>query len=256
MTTRAVGVLTHPDPDLSAPYFVEILSGLRRALGDLRINPDLRAPLAGLIRVAPEGEMPLPASWRRLPTVVINGRSRTIPWLDVDNVSAARQAVGFLIRRGHRRIGLINGKLDTANGRDRRRGFRQALRAAGIAPDPALEMEGRFDRARGRRAMKRLLNLRRPPTAVFAANDAMALGGLEELRGRGRRGVAVVGFDDVPEARKAGLTTVRPPLRGLAVEAGRALRRWIQTGKRPGWRARTRSAKTVVRASTRKRPVK
>ena len=69
-----------------------------------------------------------------------------------------------------------------------------------------------------------VIELERPPTAVFAANDAMALGPSKNTMSRRCRGVAVAGFDDVPEARKAGLTTVRPPLRRLAVQAGRALR--------------------------------
>lgn len=255
MIPRTVGVLTHPDPDLSAPYFVEILAGLRRSLGAIRVNPPRGTPLTGLVRVAPEGKASLPAGWRRLPTVVVSGRSATAPSWDVENVVSARRLVGLLIRRGHRRIALINGKLDTANGRDRRRGFRQALRKAGIRPIPALEVEGRFDRERGRKAMKWLLNLKRPPTAVFAANDAMALGALEELRYRRCRGVAVAGFDDVPEARRAGLTTVRPPLRRLAVQAGRALRRWVQRDERPAARAIVVPARIVIRTSSMKRVV-
>ncbi len=97
--------------------------------------------------------------------------------------------------------------------------------------------------------MGRLLELDAPPTAVFAANDHMALGTLEALKRAGRR-AAVEGFDGIPEAEEAGLTTVRQPLADMARRAGETLRRWLETGRTPERKTTRLSGELVVREST------
>ncbi|HRY30182.1 MAG TPA: substrate-binding domain-containing protein [Elusimicrobiota bacterium] len=230
-----VGVGTHPDPDLKEHYFSETFRGLRQALGrrsrcSLVVNPPPGRAVDALILLAPTEDDPLLRRARRdnIPTVLVNGCSHGFPCVDLDNITAAFAAVSHLLRLGHRRVGMINGKMETANGRDRYEGYRRALAAHGISLDETLVTEGRFSRAGGRTAMERLLSLPHRPTAVFAANDHMALGALEAARHAGRRvpaDVAVVGFDDIAAAASSSpsLTTVRQPLFQMAREAANLL---------------------------------
>jgi LacI family transcriptional regulator len=129
--------------------------------------------------------------------------------LFVDNAAAARAAVEHLIERGHRRIGIIAGQ--TGPRGVRVRGYREALANAGIALDEDLiQLGDAFTEAGGHVGMRRMLALSPRPTAVFAANDLMAMGALMALRQAGLRiphDMAVVGFDDIPAAR-----LVTPPL--------------------------------------------
>lgn len=123
--------------------------------------------------------------------------------LYVDIAAAAEQAVAYLLARGHRRIGLISGG-EAPAGAGRLEGYRAALTHARHAIDPRLIASGDFQAEGGYAAMRELLGLDDPPTAVFCANDLMALGALAAARALGRRvpdDVAVVGFDDIPAAR-------------------------------------------------------
>jgi LacI family repressor for deo operon, udp, cdd, tsx, nupC, and nupG len=134
----------------------------------------------------------------------------------IDDVGGARGAVEHLVQLGHRRIGLIGG--DTGDPMaftpplHRRAGYRDALRAAGIEPDPSLEQLGYFTVEGGREAARRLLLRPDRPTALFAESDEMAYGALREARQAGLRvpeDVAVMGFDDQPLSDLMDLSTVR-----------------------------------------------
>jgi LacI family transcriptional regulator len=142
--------------------------------------------------------------------------------LYVDNVAASRAAVEHLIGRGHERIGMISG--GSGPGKPRARGYRAALAVHRLPPDEALVRDGDFTADGGHRAMLEFLAEPHPPTAVFAANDVMAMGALVALREAGLRvpdDVAVVGFDDVPVASliTPRLTTVAQFQENLGVRA-------------------------------------
>jgi LacI family transcriptional regulator len=131
--------------------------------------------------------------------------------LYVDNVAAARTAVDYLIGHGHTRIGMLDGQ--RGPGRARVHGYHQALAQHGIAVDEDLIRDGDFREDGGYRAMRELLGLSPRPTAVFAANDMMAMGALLTVREAGLlvpRDVALVGFDDTPFTKLVtpSLTTV------------------------------------------------
>jgi LacI family transcriptional regulator len=131
--------------------------------------------------------------------------------LYVDNVAAACAAVSYLIGRGHTRIGVLNGQ--RGPGRARVLGYRQALAEHGITVDESLIRDGDFKEDGGYMAMRELLTLSPRPTAVFAANDMMAMGALlavREARLLIPQDVALVGFDDTPVTRLVtpSLTTV------------------------------------------------
>lgn len=156
---------------------------------------------------------------RQVPIVVFGDMAHEtspIPFdrLSVDNVAAARAVVTFLIGRGHSRIGMIAGPPNVPRRESRVRGYRQALKAHRIALEEVLIRGGDFREAGGYQAMWELLKLSPRPTAVFAANDLMAMGALAALREAGLRvpeDVAVAGFDDVFVAR-----LLSPPLTTVA----------------------------------------
>ena len=152
-----------------------------------------------------------------------------VPSVDIDNRTGAAAAVGHLLGLGHERIGHItNAPLDYTAAADRLEGYRDALRASGIAVSDTLVAEGAFDAASGHAAMLRLLQQAPDVTAVFVGSDVVAFGALRALREAGRRvpdDVSVVGFDDAPLARYVDppLTTMHLPARALGAAAGRAL---------------------------------
>lgn len=174
----------------------------------------------GVLVASVHTDDPLPAQLSRLgiPTVVggrIGPRPGGLTYVDVDNVGGGAMAAGHLLGEGRTTLATISGPPDLTAAVDRHSGYCNALRAAGL-PD-ALAARGYFTRESGRRAMEELLERQPDLDAVFAANDLMALGALEVLRGAGRSvpdDVAVVGFDDIELAEHAvpPLTTVRQPV--------------------------------------------
>jgi DNA-binding LacI/PurR family transcriptional regulator len=163
-----------------------------------------------------------------LPTVFIGLPIQGTPpcYVEVDNAGGARAATEHLLRGGRRRIAMITGPDDVMVGRERRRGYAEALTLAGLAPY-ATE-PGDFMEDGGATAMRALLSAHPDLDAVVAANDNMAAGALRVLRDAGRSvpgDVAVVGFDDLPIAMYTDpkLTTVHQPVQALGREAARML---------------------------------
>jgi LacI family transcriptional regulator len=120
----------------------------------------------------------------------------------VDSVAAARTIVTHLVDRGHRRIAVIGGRRGPRPARVL--GYLRALSEHGIELDDRLIREGEFQEHEARVAMRQLLSLASPPTAVFAVNDLMAIGALVAIRDVGLHvpeAIAVAGFDDIPAAQ-------------------------------------------------------
>jgi LacI family transcriptional regulator len=138
----------------------------------------------------------------------------------IDNTAAAQEAVTYLIDRGHRRIGVL--ARTEGPGNVRVLGYQRALAAHGIPHDDGLIQRGDYTEEGGYEGMQRLLALSARPTAIFAANDMMAMGAILAIQEAGLsvpQDIAVVGFDDIPTAR-----LVNPPLTTVAqfqVELGR-----------------------------------
>jgi LacI family repressor for deo operon, udp, cdd, tsx, nupC, and nupG len=143
----------------------------------------------------------------------------------IDDVASARTAVEHLVGLGHRRVALIGGDTDDPMAftppLHRRDGYRDALQAAGVEIDPALEHLGYFTVEGGRDAARYLLSLPERPTAIFAESDEMAYGALREIRAAGLRipeDVAVIGFDDQPLSELLDLSTIRQPVADQALD--------------------------------------
>jgi len=142
----------------------------------------------------------------------------------MDDVQAADDMTSYLINLGHRRIGFIIGHSNHMASGERLFGYRRALDRAGIAYEPQLVCEGRFDFESGSEAAERLLALPQRPTAIFASNDDMAAGVLAVVHSTGiavPQALSVAGFDDTLLARSVWppLTTIRQPTRELAYTA-------------------------------------
>lgn len=151
-----------------------------------------------------------------------------VPQVAIDNMGAGLMATQHLLRLGHRRIGLVNGPENVILCRDRRNGYRLALQHAGIALDPALTTVGEFDYQSGRQAVRQLLALPEPPTAIFCASDQLAMGVINEARSMGLRvpdDLAVVGFDDIgfAEMFHPQLSTIAQPMHEIGETAMRLL---------------------------------
>jgi DNA-binding LacI/PurR family transcriptional regulator len=133
------------------------------------------------------------------------------------NRDAQRRATEHLIELGHRRIAVVAGNLGVLPARERLAGFHDAIAAAGLVLPEAYLRTGGFSLPESTRAMRELLALARPPTAVVFASDKGALGGYAAAAAAGLRipaDISVVGFDDTAPAASAipALTTVRQPI--------------------------------------------
>lgn len=203
--------------DGGSPEFYDRLIQRRQVDGILMIDINLDEPLLSFF------------SERDFPFVVIgNPADETIACVDVDNYGSAQRIVRYLHRLGHTRIAIIHGPPNRLASRDRAAGYRTMLRQLGLPVDPALQAEGDFSEQSGQRAMEQLLGTVPGPTAVFAANDRMALGAIRAIQVRGLRvpeDISVVGFDDIPVAAyvRPALTTMRQPLYDLGNRAARLL---------------------------------
>lgn len=167
-----------------------------------------------------------------------NVRSSALPTVDSENFLGAVSAVEYLIGLGHRRIGFVAGRADLESARLRDAAYRHALEQAGIAFDPLLVREGGFQPETAHEATDGLLALERRPTAIFAANDVMALAVMSAASARGLAipgDLSVIGFDNVPESALATppLTTVEQPIRQMGVEAVRILHALLEDPTRP-----------------------
>ena len=233
--THAFGVLL---PDLYGEFFSEVLRGI-----DLRARRDgfhllvssshangddlvealrsMRGRIDGLIVMAPDVDTSalFRAAGDGLPLVLLDPGMR-VPVADtisIDNAAGAEAAVRHLAGLGHWRIGTITGPSGNADARQRLDGYRRALVDCGLARDPAIEIEGDFTEPSGFAAAEQLLELDgRRPTAIFAANDYMAIGAMSALAEAGLavpKDVAIVGFDDIAMARY-----LNPPLTTVNVD--------------------------------------
>jgi LacI family transcriptional regulator len=149
-----------------------------------------------------------------------------VNYVTSDFEGGAREAVTHLVRLGHRRIGHISGHRDATSAMLRLSGYRQALIAGGIEPDEALVRGGRLSEESAAQAMRELIELSEPPTAVFVANDLMAVAAMEVIRDHGLRvpaDIAVVGFGNWYWSEAIGLTTVDENPHEMGQQAGKRL---------------------------------
>ncbi len=183
--------------------------------GALLISNHLGSPLLGELKD------------RGLPTIVCGrplGHERDVSYAAADDRDGARQMVDYLRSRGHRRIGIVTGPLDTSGGVDRLAGYQDVVGTS----EGDLVVTGDYTQASGEAAMTRLLHQAPDLDAVFVCSDLMAAGAITALQRAGKRvpdDVAVGGFDDskIATTTTPQLTTVRQPWMRLSTEMVRLL---------------------------------
>jgi LacI family repressor for deo operon, udp, cdd, tsx, nupC, and nupG len=175
---------------------------------------------------------------------------------DAANRDAARQIVSYLIAIGHQRIAHLSGPSRNIEARERHAGFLEAMGAAGLKIDPNLIWEGDFYLGSGMAAAGRFLACADRPSAVFAANDQMAMGFITELKAAGifvPDQVSVAGFDDIEYSSifDPALTTMRQPKAEIGRLAALELLRQMNDVEVPERRSRIRlSCDLIIRNST------
>jgi LacI family transcriptional regulator len=272
--SRVMGLLVL---DLGNPFFVDVARGAEEAAhaeglniitGNSGQRPELEASYLAMFAeqrvrgvllspVATSGEAL--ATFRRsgTPYVFVDRKAPAseASSVSVDDVAGGELAGRHLLETGHRRIAFVNGPAILAQCRDREQGLRRAL-AGSAAELTVLEAIG-LDVSSGRDAGARLLGTSPRPTAVFCANDLLALGVLQAMVGAGVRvpdEMAIIGYDDIEFAGAAAvpLTSVRQPARRLGRTAAELLLAETSDTK-PERRAVVFTPELVVRESTRVR---
>ena len=275
LSTSRTGTLGVLLPDLYGEFFSEVIRGLDQTArrheyhllvsgshddaGEMRAALQaMRGRVDGLVVMWPEADTSaLPAAvFEALPVVLINCSSpaRAAAVLRIDNRGGARTMTRYLLEQGHRRIAFVAGIRGNTDAAERLRGFRMALREAGVDRAGCPELAGDFTEEGGYRAVEPLLALRRRPTAVFAANDSTAVGVISRLREAGLKvpqDIAVVGFDDVPIARYLNppLTTMHVNMQQLGTRAIEMLLAAMGPGGLPADREEIVETMLVVRRS-------
>jgi LacI family transcriptional regulator len=257
--THAIGVVL---PDLHGQFFSELIRGIDSAARQRRLHllvssfsptdEDLtsalrtvRGRIDGLIVMAPDqnASSALRQSRGATPTVLINPEAE-VPGCDsisIANFDGAYAMVRHLLTLGHKRIATIAGSERNIDGRERLDGYRAAL-----------EVRGNFTERSGYEAAIELLERKSRPSAVFVANDHMAVGAIGALQDNGVRvpqDVAVTGFDDVPMARY--LTPTLTSVHVDILELGRRALRLVldRDGENGGARHEVIPTTLVVRSS-------
>lgn len=219
--TDTIGVLL---PDIHGEFFSELIRGIdatvRRSGNHLLVSGShgdkgeagamlraMRGRVDGLIVLSPEmGAHALPAHLPdALPVVLLNSPSDggAFDLINIDNSDGAFAMVRHLSGLGHRRIAFICGPETNQDASERLRGYREAMASLPDGPAEALEFPGNFREEAGYQAGQRILRMKPHPSAIFAANDAMAIGCLCALREAGLEApadIALAGFDDIPIA--------------------------------------------------------
>ena len=223
LTSRKSMILGLIVPDVGNPFYAPIVRGAesiarRAGYGVILCNSEsnlayegeyiadmLRQRVDGLLIAAVGDDSRahlLRLERHGVPYVLID---RAVPGIDADlvqgdSVGGARRLVEHLVSLGHRRIGVIAESLSVSTSRDRRRGYHDALEAAGIEPDRDLLVETTVDLRGGYLGMQALLQLEPRPTAVFAINNLTAVGAVKAIRELGLElpgDIALVAFDDI-----------------------------------------------------------
>ena len=268
--THTVGVLL---PDLHGEFFSEVIRGVDLAArrigyhlllsGSHSDQEEMAAVLAamhgrvdGLIVMLPEARADTLRSRfpLNLPVVLLNSPAEAEYTINIDNYGGARRMVEHLAGLGHRRIAFIRGPRGNADAEERLRGFRRAVHRLVEGRVSSLEVQGDFSEASGYVAVRAVSSMMPRPTAIFAANDSMAVGALCALHEAGievPRNMALCGFDDIPIARYLNppLTTVHVAITELGRQAFEMVVESMETPMSSGRHRETVPTTLVVRQS-------
>jgi len=230
--THALGVLL---PDMYGEFFGDVIRGIDLAARQhgfhLLVSSShadsealaealrsMSGRIDGVVVMAPDVDAPeaIRGFSAHCPVVLLNpGREvEDVDTISIANREGSHDMVRHLIGLGHQRIAMVRGPARNVDAEQRLEGYRSALREAGLGPSPDLEVQGDFTEGSGYESAADLIKRVPRPTAVFAANDPMAIGVMSLVRDAGLSvpgDVAVAGFDDIGMSSYTSppLTTVR-----------------------------------------------
>lgn len=156
-------------------------------------------------------------------TTKYSGKER-VNSVSVDNFAGVKLALEYLVKLGHKRVGYISGNLNSFDGLERLSAFKKISRNLNLDQDSELIIYGDFTFESAEKEIPKLLRLKKRPTAIFAANDYMALAAIRKIKEAGLsipKDIAVIGFDDTLEAAyvEPGLTSIKAPLIAMGEKA-------------------------------------
>lgn len=270
LRSRASGTIAMVVPGVTNPFFPSLIEAAARAsaagdrmllLADSCGDADLEASLVrALLERRVDGLLIVPVGNASAPTVAHAARRTPTVQLDrpvdaqthavrTDNARGMHLAVEHLAAVGRQRLALVSGDTSTSTGRQRLRGYREAVERTGVSGGQQVRL-GAFARAHGYTEAGLLLDTAQPPEAIVCGADVIALGVLQAAHERGLRipdDLAVTGFDDIEVAAVAfpPLTTVRQPARAMTEAAIELLEQSTATRREV-----VLAPELVVRAST------
>jgi len=231
--TQTIGLIV---ADITNPYYAEMIQSIEEIaythqygmlLSNTNEDPEkekryvdllLNEQVAGIIisPVDEDYEFSELQLAQNTPVVAIDRRLRrmAVDTVLVKNEQGAREATEYLIRLGHRRIGLIAGPTRLTPARERQTGYEKALREHGLKVDKDLIKVGNFKQVSGYAQAVELLTMPNPPTAIFVTNNLMTLGALNAIHDKGFKipdDISILGFDDLSWA-----PSLNPPLTAVA----------------------------------------
>lgn len=260
LRTKRSSVVGALIPDIANPFFALMFRGIEDALAErdfsvILANTDddaareerSTAMLRGrqvdglLLATARRHDQTVERlATEKVPFVLVNRHTDPITPNAVvpDDYTGSMTAMGHLVGLGHRRVAHIAGSDEMSTGATRRSGYRDALEQYHIPFDPDLLVVGSYREPGGYAAMRRLLALPDPPTAVFAVNDLAAAGAIRAIREAGLdvpHDVSVVGFNDLSTVASTmpSLTTLQLPVHAMGVAAAERLLAQILDGTAP-----------------------
>ncbi|MEM9386796.1 MAG: LacI family DNA-binding transcriptional regulator [Pseudomonadota bacterium] len=268
-------------PSVGDPFFAGVMRGIRAAatakgygviIEETQLNTMTADELGKMVvsnqtdgivllaSMSPFGTKVLSSkSKQRLPIVIgcetVSPELAEFPSVQIDNVAAAKEATNYLISLGHRDIAMICGEESSLLTKDREYGYRGAMKHAELEIAEGWVVDGGLSIAGARRATRNLLNHSRLPTAIFCANDEMAMGCLHEVKAAGLRvphDISIIGFDDIryAEVTDPPLTTINQPAEEIGERVMYRLCRRIEDSARVNRAAEIVPHKLIIRQST------
>jgi LacI family repressor for deo operon, udp, cdd, tsx, nupC, and nupG len=249
-------------PSVGDPFFTDVMRGIRSVaskhgysllINETQFNTMTEDEIGAMVVSRLADGIVLLASMSPFGTRILSSRSRRalpivigcetispeltdFPGIHIDNVAAAGDATRYLLSFGHRKIAFISGQEQSLLTRDREIGYRDAMKDAGQPVESGWIVQGGMTIEGAIEATRALLDHADRPTAIFCANDEMAMGCVHEIKSAGLRipeDISVVGFDDIryAEILDPPLTTISQPAEEIGERVVRRLLREIEEGR-------------------------
>ena len=272
-------------PSVGDPFFTDVMKGVRSVaagkgysllVSETQFNTLTADEIGALVvsrqadgvillaAVSPFGTEILSANSKRSIPIVVGCETVSpdlsgFPSVHIDNVAAAMEATNYLLSLGHRKVAFIYGNSQSLLTKDRESGYRAAMQKAGISIEQGWFVEGLMSIEGAIKATRSLLNHHHRPTAIFCANDEMAMGCMHEIKSAGLRipeDISIVGFDDIryAEILDPPLTTINQPAEEIGERVMYRLLHEIEEGRSVNAEPEIVPHKLIIRRSVAKLP--